>query len=42
MSFVKNECQQLTLEDSMFSLTARERRMLEDPGQNRLLKKYSP
>jgi len=29
MSFVKNECQQLTLEDSMFSLTARERRMLE-------------
>ena len=26
MSFVKNECQQLTLEDSMFSFTARERR----------------
>ena len=29
MSFAKNECQQLTLEDSMFSLTARERRMLK-------------
>ena len=29
MSFAKNECQQLTLNDSTFSLTARELRMLE-------------
>ena len=29
MSFAKNECQQLTLEDSIFSLTTREQHMLE-------------
>ena len=29
MSFAKNECQQLTLEDSIFSLTTREQRMHE-------------
>ena len=29
MSFFKNDCQQITLDDSLFNLTERERRMLE-------------
>ena len=42
MSFVKNECQQLTLEDSMFSLTARERRMLEKSWAKPFAEKIFP
>ena len=42
MSFAKNECQQLTLEDSMFSLTARERRMLEKSWAKPFAEKIFP
>ena len=42
MSFAKNECQQLTLEDSMFSLTARERRMLEKSWAKLFAEKIFP
>ncbi len=42
MSFVKNECQQLTLEDSMFPLPPMNVVCSKNPEQNRLLKKYSP
>lgn len=34
MSFVKNDNQQLTVLDSTFNLTEREKRMLENHGQN--------
>ena len=42
MSFAKNECQQLTLEDSMFSLTVRERRMLEKSWAKPFAEKIFP
>ena len=42
MSFAKKECQQLTLEDSMFSLTARERRMLEKSWAKPFAEKIFP
>lgn len=42
MSFVKNECQQLTLNDNTFSLTDRERRMLEKSWAKHFAEKIFP
>ena len=42
MSFAKNECQQLTLNDSTFSLTARELRMLEKSWAKPFAEKIFP
>ena len=42
MSFSKNECQQLTLNDSTFSLTAREMRMLEKSWAKPFAEKIFP
>lgn len=42
MSFAKNECQQLTLNDSTFSLTARELRMLEKSWAKQFAEKIFP
>lgn len=42
MSFAKNECQQLTLNDSTFSLTVRELRMLERSWAKQFAEKIFP
>ena len=42
MSFSKNECQQLTLNDGIFSLTARELRMLEKSWAKPFAEKIFP
>lgn len=42
MSFAKNECQQLTLNDNTFSLTARELRMLERSWAKQFAEKIFP
>ena len=40
MAFVTNATQQITLMDSTFNLTEREKRLLENHGQKRLLRRY--
>ena len=42
MSFVKNDCQQITLDDSLFHLTERERRMLEKSWAKQFAERIFP